>query len=114
MEPGWEKDLQPHIDRTENRLAHAVAADARRYVGVRTGRLRSTIRVQDNRVTVGTRYWRYHHDGTRPHTILPRNKKALYWPGARHPVARVHHPGTKANPFLRKALYQRRTLPDVT
>jgi len=38
--------------------------------------------------------------GTKPHTILPRDKKALYWPGAAHPVARVNHPGSKPNDFM--------------
>src|ERR1700719_525659 len=33
--------------------------------------------------------------GTKPHVILPKDKKALYWPGASHPVAKVNHPGTK-------------------
>lgn len=42
--------------------------------------------------------------GTRPHDIYPRNKQALYWPGARHPVSVVHHPGTRPNPFLERAL----------
>lgn len=32
--------------------------------------------------------------GTRPHTITGR--PFLYWPGARHPVRKVSHPGTKA------------------
>jgi hypothetical protein len=41
--------------------------------------------------------------GTRPHDILPRNKQALFWPGARHPVAMVHHPGYKGNDFLTAA-----------
>lgn len=51
----------------------------------------------------GVPYARYHHDGTRPHLIVPRTARALYWPGARHPVALVHHPGTKANPFIQDA-----------
>jgi hypothetical protein len=42
--------------------------------------------------------------GTPPHIIEPRNAKALSWPGARHPVARVNHPGTPAYHFLRRAL----------
>ena len=42
--------------------------------------------------------------GSRAHVIEPRNKKALWWPGARHPVKRVHHPGTKAQHILRNAL----------
>ena len=41
--------------------------------------------------------------GTPPHIIRPRNKKALYWPGAEHPVKLVHHPGTRAQPHLRPA-----------
>lgn len=39
--------------------------------------------------------------GTPPHMIRPRNKKALYWPGANHPVKRVRHPGTKAYSIVR-------------
>lgn len=42
--------------------------------------------------------------GSRPHVIEPRDKQALHWPGARHPVKRVHHPGTPALHILRNAL----------
>ena len=42
--------------------------------------------------------------GSRPHVIEPRDKKALYWEGARHPVKRVNHPGTPAFHFMRNAL----------
>jgi hypothetical protein len=38
--------------------------------------------------------------GTKPHDIFPKNAKALYWPGAEHPVKMVHHPGTKANDYM--------------
>lgn len=31
----------------------------------------------------------------RPYTIRPKKKKALFWPGARHPVAFVNHPGSR-------------------
>jgi phage gpG-like protein len=36
------------------------------------------------------------------HAIFPRKKKALFWPGAAHPVRRVMHPGSRfpARPFL--------------
>jgi hypothetical protein len=44
----------------------------------------------------------YVHEGTRPHEIYPRNKRALYWEGAEHPVKRVSHHGTKPNPFMEK------------
>src|SRR5881227_1574798 len=42
--------------------------------------------------------------GTRPHTILPKDKKALYWPGAAHPVRRVNHPGSKPNAFMERII----------
>lgn len=41
--------------------------------------------------------------GSKPHVILPRNKKALFWPGANHPVKRVNHPGTKPNDFVERS-----------
>ena len=40
------------------------------------------------------------HFGTKAHLIKPRNKQALFWKGAQHPVKVVHHPGTKPNPFV--------------
>lgn len=42
--------------------------------------------------------------GSGPHEIVPVNAQALYWPGADHPVRRVHHPGTKPNPYLERAV----------
>lgn len=38
----------------------------------------------------------YQDKGTKPHPIVARRKRALYWSGAAHPVRRVNHPGTKA------------------
>lgn len=47
----------------------------------------------------------YVQDGTPPHEIVPRHKKALAfpWQGKRVVVKRVHHPGTAANPWLTRA-----------
>ena len=42
--------------------------------------------------------------GSRPHVIEPKNKQALAWPGGRHPVKKVHHPGTPAYHIMRSAL----------
>nr|WP_221374400.1 hypothetical protein [Actinoplanes polyasparticus] len=42
--------------------------------------------------------------GSGPHIIRPKNAQALFWPGARRPVAKVNHPGTPAYHFLRNAL----------
>jgi HK97 gp10 family phage protein len=43
--------------------------------------------------------------GAKPHEILPRFKKALWWKGLKYPIKRVYHPGFQARPFLRPALY---------
>lgn len=45
-------------------------------------------------------YAEYQQFGTDPYTIRPTSAKALFWPGAAHPVAVVHHPGLKARPFI--------------
>lgn len=75
---------------------------------VRTGRLRNSISVKafPDRALVGTnvKYAAIHQFGgkTGATVIRPKNKKALFWPGARHPVKMVRHPGSNipARPFL--------------
>jgi hypothetical protein len=73
---------------------------------VKTGRLRSGIqsRISPFRGTVESTvdYGVYIHEGTSAHIIRPVNKEALYWKGADHPVKSVQHPGTKANPFMKR------------
>jgi phage virion morphogenesis protein len=72
------------------------------------GHLADTIRYQadENGVRVGTNrvYGAIHQFGgkTAAHVIQPKDKKALAWPGARHPVRGVNHPGSDipARPFL--------------
>lgn len=41
--------------------------------------------------------------GSAPHVIRAKNKKALFWEGADHPVRSVNHPGTRPRPVLRPA-----------
>ena len=71
---------------------------------VDSGRLRNSVGylAGHDRVEVGTGvvYASFHQFGTGPYTIRPRRKKALYWPGAAHPVKQVNHPGLPARPFL--------------
>jgi hypothetical protein len=50
-----------------------------------------------------TIYARWVEEGTGPHVILPKTKKALFWPGAAHPVRMVFHPGTRPHPYLMPA-----------
>lgn len=85
---------------------------------VRSGRLRQSFegfseRASDTEWSIGMRsrnvaYARIQHDGgkTPPHVILPRNKKALFWEGAAHPVRRVNHPGSTipATKFFEKPM----------
>lgn len=52
----------------------------------------------------GVKYGGYLEEGTLPHIIKPKNKKALYWSGAMHPVKEVNHPGTKAYPIIEDTL----------
>lgn len=54
------------------------------------------------RVTTDDAIFIYQDQGTRPHTIRPRRKRALFWPGAAHPVRVVRHPGVKAMRYTDK------------
>ena len=68
---------------------------------VRTGRLRASVipivrSTAEFGVSSNVIYARIHELGgkTRPHVIYPKNKKALYWAGAKFPVKKVKHPGS--------------------
>lgn len=82
---------------------------------VDTGRLRASIRVESRRTlalrsvyTVGSdvEYAAMVNDGTRPHVIRPRRAQVLrFQAGGQVVFARVvNHPGTRARPFLDRAL----------
>ncbi|MFJ6319704.1 HK97 gp10 family phage protein [Streptomyces californicus] len=108
----WVGRLSTESKRAADRTGIRVQNEARRRAPVDTGRLRSSIvtrsedrgRIYD--VTVGTNvnYAEHVEYGTAPHRIYPRTKRALYWPGAAHPVAYVDHPGTSPRAFLRPAI----------
>jgi len=76
---------------------------------VDTGFLRNSIHVEvegDRLVIYMADYGIHIEYGTKPHIIEPKNKKALYWKGAKHPVKKVYHPGTLPNPFIRETLFK--------
>jgi len=88
---------------------------AKVFAPVDTGRLRASIRVERRSVlglrmrwTIGSdvEYAPMVNDGTRPHIIRPKNAKVLRFKvGGQTVFARVvHHPGTRAQPFLDRAL----------
>ena len=76
----------------------------------KTGRLFSSIHGEvktaplEGRVGTSVEYGPYLEFGTAPHEIAPVAKLALFWPGALHPVSLVHHPGQRADPFMKPAL----------
>lgn len=114
LDPSADAHLDAALHRVMLNLGHDIAADARSLARVNTGRLRNSIEAEVDgttlRVSTDVTYWKHVEYGTGPHIIRPNAKKALYWPGAEHPVAKVNHPGTPAFPFLRPALLQPREL----
>lgn len=87
-------------------------------VGVKTGRLRSTIRIeQDDDATTSviagrageTPYLGYQMYGAAPHVIRPRSSNGMlrfYWEkvGAQVAFRRVSHPGSKATRFVQESV----------
>lgn len=96
------------LTRAINTAALIITTEVKNVTPVKTGRLKTSIRpsfgVLSAVIEPHVGYAIYVHDGTKPHIIRPRTKKALYWKGALHPVKLVHHPGTKANPFMQIGL----------
>lgn len=110
MTPGWETELGYQTDRVLDAVTEDVEGDIVRGAPVDTAELVRSVYRRGHRVYVGTDHWHHVEYGTEPHVIEPRTKRALWWPGAHHPVKKVQHPGTPAQPFMRPALYKRRTL----
>lgn len=109
------RQLQDASRRELEIAARQVMNRAKVLCPVDTGRLRASIRIESRRTfafrsvfTVGSdvEYAGFVNDGTRPHIIRPRNAQALrFRVGGRVVFARVvHHPGTRARPFLDRAL----------
>lgn len=92
------------------RKGRIVQAAARAQVGVRTGALRASIHMRhlrDSRgqyVKIGSalNYALLHHEGSKPHLIVPNRATILKF-ATRGRVVYAHavmHPGTKANRYL--------------
>lgn len=89
-------------------LGQKVESRAKIKAPVDTGQLRASIQhtPDGDGVLIGSnvQHALYQEQGTAPHVIRPVNAKALYWPGAAHPVAKVNHPGNPGVHFLERAL----------
>ncbi|MGX6605661.1 HK97 gp10 family phage protein [Micromonosporaceae bacterium Da 78-11] len=100
------------VYRELERRANRVIALAQATAPVRTGHYRGSFVTERTRVrgaaavTVSNtaHYAAILEYGSRPHVIEPKDKQALAWPGGRHPVKKVHHPGTAAQHIMRNAL----------
>jgi hypothetical protein len=102
-----------------NRRAKAVQREAKVLVGKDTGRLAARITLSARpappfwwfKIEGDTRYAWYHHQGTKPHIIA--GSLSFRSHGRLVHTRVVHHPGTRANPFLRNALPAFMKLGDV-
>ena len=109
------KTTARELQRALMKSAFEVERRSKQEAPVRTTRLRSSISsdVQPLKAVIAphVKYAFYVHEGTDPHVIRPKRKRALFWKGAAHPVQSVMHPGTKANPFMKRGF--RRAEPRV-
>ena len=98
------------IERFLDLASILLQTEATKEAPVKEGRLRGDITVfpqtQTNERSVGNTalidYAKYVYYGTKPHVIKPKRKKALRTPYG--VFKKVNHPGTKANPYLDRAL----------
>jgi hypothetical protein len=110
------KDVKPIL----RDIQLTAVAEAKRRVPRKTGHLGRSIQAgrltdREARIEARANYAAHVEFGTKPHVIRPRHKKALAWApagqtrlsgaprkGAKRIFAKeVHHPGTKAQPYLR-------------
>ena len=99
------ENVQKVLNNTGFKIEAQAKTNLNRNKSVVTGHLMRgiTTKIGNMEVTVHTsniKYARGVEFGTRPHIIKAKNKKALYWKGAKHPVKSVRHPGSKAKPYL--------------
>lgn len=124
--PGFEAWFLARIGTQVKRVTRAVRDDAIAGCPVDSGDLVSTIKMRfpgglRGIVSVGGRgplvesapHWRYVEYGTAPHWINSHGDWSLKSDEGVYFGRRVWHPGTQANPFMRRALYQRRRLSRV-
>ena len=104
------------VGRELYKRAKKVQYAAKRQVGVRTGRLKRSIRIYDHRRTTSGQimyigssvpYALMHHEGAKKHVITPNKRSYLkFRQGAVFVFRkRVLHPGTRPNRYLTDNLY---------
>ena len=93
----------------------AIMAAAKGQVGVKTGRLKASIHMRQERAPLGQvlrvgsplSYALMHHEGTRPHIITPNKAQVLRFTSGGRVIYThaVKHPGTRPNRYLTDNLY---------
>lgn len=88
---------------------------ARAQVGVDTGKLKMSIHIRRERMMFGQKievgsplnYALMHHEGTKPHVIMPSRAKVLRFSAGGRVIYtnKVNHPGTRPNRYLSDNLY---------
>ena len=102
------------IGRDLNRRLRTLQFRARSSAGIKTGELRRRMEIQRRVVKQGlegkvgspVRYAAAHHQGAKPHVILPKKARYLRFVVAGRIVfaSRVNHPGNRPNPYLTRWL----------
>src|SRR5829696_4222414 len=108
-------EVQGRVPNPNFGAAVSRANDSVGRAGIRAGRASLGVHRRTGATSAGLRYRRrpgevewydgvpqalFLEEGTPPHIIRPKSKKALYWDGLAHPVAFVKHPGTPAYHWL--------------
>lgn len=93
----------------------AIVAAAKAQVGVDTGRLKASIHMRQERAPKGQlmrigsplSYALVHHEGSRPHLIVPNRAQVLRFTAGSRVIYThaVRHPGTRPNRYLTDNLY---------
>jgi hypothetical protein len=106
------QDLTPSIKAGFKRVAEIVRKSAVGEAPKKSGKLAGGIHKTPSGEYGYNIYESHKHglwvrEGAIGHTIYPRKKKALYWPGLPHPVAVAFHPGirgSRRNPYPERAV----------
>lgn len=104
--------IQQALNQAMPLIALELSNELKLATPVDTGRLRNSIKVFIEGQTLKifmAEHGLFVEFGTLPHTITPKNKKALAFNGT--VVKKVNHPGTRPNNFIRRTL--RRKLPGI-
>lgn len=99
-------------DRFRASIANSLHTELVIAAPVDKGELKNSVQteVREDMVIISmAEHWKYVEFGTKPHIIMPKDKKALSWKkdGVDYIAKLVHHPGTRPQPFVRNTFYHK-------